>query len=672
MEPLHTLREEYDMARPMVYFDTEIKSDVPIDYGRHRFLHGKEADYKCMAWSINSLPTKLWIPGMAVPSPFSDPRGYDFTAFNIQFDQLANNIVGRRYGFKEIPLDRCHDVMAVAARFGLPQGLANLGDALGVKLPKLSTGRELVKLFCTPPFCNPKKDEMWHQMKFRQLCEYCMRDVDSMKEIINKMPMSGLSESEQHIWQVTAEINATGVPVDHAAVVRINQVVDYYREKEAKKVPLITGGQVQTVGQIKKILVWCGEQGIEMENLQVDTVQQTIDDMLDEDSIVPYNKSVIEILQLRQRLGGAAVKKFKRLENMTLDGRIMDNLRYHGAGTGRTTGGGFQMLNMPRAKVKPPKGVTYEEAVEDVVESFYNTTVLQHPQPLEQAKALVRPMIRAKKGKIIMAADWSSIEYILLMWFAGEHEKVERFRAGYDPYMDFATKLFNVEYDAVTGDQRQHSKAPVLGAGYMLGATSLIDYAEGYGVTMTKEESEYATNFYRNEHPRVKRSWYALKDCAHNAVRNHGVPYGTHRTTFKVIYDRAGTHWLKMKLPSGRSLYYCQPRLVAGKYGPVIKHRGVDPDTKRWTWIYLKPQRIIENVIQGLGRDILNDGVDRIRAVEYNPVAHVYDEIICEEPEECAEERLIQMTRLMCVPSSWCPDLPLFAEGFVAKRYKKN
>lgn len=667
------------MAKPMVHFDKEVASSTPITYGRHRFLNDKDAAFKCMAWSINTLPTKLWLPGMPIPAPFLNPKDYNFSAFNIQFDQLAINMVGPKYGFKNIPLGNCWDIMAVAARYGLPQGLDKLGKALNVDFGKLTEGKALVKLFCTPPFRNPKKDQAWHQAQFRKLCEYGMRDVDSMKEIMSKMPSSYLSADEQHVWQVTAAINAKGVPVDHAAVIRINQVVDHYRNVESKKVPIITDGVVQTVGQTAKIIEWCAEQGVVLENLQALTVSDTVEELekrMDEDEdftdLTTSEYKVLELLRLRQKLGGAAVKKFIRLENMTLDGRIHDNLRYHGAGTGRTTGGGFQMLNMPRNKIKPKEGVTYEDAVEVTINSFYDTTVLKDPAPLEVAKALVRPMIRASKGKVIMAADWSSIEYILLMWFAGESDKVERFRQGFDPYIDFATKLFHVEYDQVTGDMRQKSKPPVLGSGYMLGSVGLIEYAGGYGVEMTKDESEFATNTYRSDHPLVKKAWYALKNMAHMAVKNHRVPYVTHGTTFQVIYDRTGTHWLKMTLPSGRSLYYCQPRMVDGKYGPTIKHKGVDPQKKIWTWVYLNPQRIIENIIQGLGRDILNAGVDRLIDNGYNPIAHVYDEVICEEPEESADIRYDQMVRHMCVQSDWCPDIPLFADGFIAKRYKKH
>ena len=112
--------------------------------------------------------------------------------------------------------------------------------------------------------------------------------------------------------------------------------------------------------------------------------------------------------------------------------------------------------------------------------------------------------------------------------------------------------------------------------------------------------------------------------------------------------------------------------MADGKYGPVIKHMGVDPDNKQWAWVYLKPMRIIENVIQSLGRDVLIGGANRLTKHGYNRIADVYDELILEEPEESAAARLKQIIRLMCVPPNWAPDLPLFADGYFAKRYKKG
>jgi hypothetical protein len=683
---------------PIVRFDDETRSGFPINDGRIKYVTSTQADIICMGWKMPGEATKLWLPGAPIPYPFRNPERYRFAAFNIQFDSYIQETLGAKYGFKPIPLENQVDIMAVAARFGLPQKLDRLGPALNVRLPKMSIGTSLKKLLCMPPFHDAKKLEKmgkqaymkWHKEQVRLFYEYCIRDVDCMDEIMIKMPMSVLPPAEQHIWQVNCVMNRTGVPVDHPAVKRIDEVCDFYRAKEAKRVSKLTNGEIKTIGQTQKIQEWASERGVEMENLQAQTVKDTIADLdkklldpFEDEGVLNGYKSVRDLLVLRQKIGGAAVKKYKKLDAQTINGRIHDNSRYHGAGTGRTTGGGFQYLNLPRAKIKPQEGETYDEAVDKAIKSFYDTTVLQTPLPLEIAKALVRPMIRASKGKVLLVADWSSIEYILLMWFAGEWDKVRAFKDGSDPYITFATKLFNVDYQNVTGDQRQKAKPPVLGSGYMLGWRGLIEYAAGYGVTMTDEEAQFATNTYRQDNPLVVKAWYALKDASHDAVRCPGklvhavvkYPYKNLSTSFKVVQS-GQFKWLIMTLPSGRSLFYCDPKIVDGQYGDMIKHRGINPKTKQWGWVYLKPQRTIENVIQGLGRDVLTHGMDRVLEAGFTPIGTIYDEIICEEPDRFNQAKLEEMVRLMCIMPPWGKRmeglLPLKADGYYSYRYKKN
>lgn len=669
--------------RPIILFDTETKCELDLGMvGRHRYLGHYSADLLMFGHAVGAGRTELWLPGKPVPFHFKRPEHFRFAAFNVQFDWRVMNRFAKRYGFGKIKLDQCIDVMAVAARYTLPQSLDKLGAMLKVQMQKMKAGNALKKVCCQPPF-KPTK-EQW-----KQFCLYCIRDVDSMREIMNKLPSNCLSDAEQAIWLDTARINNHGVPVDLRSVKQINKVVEYYTKKQAQRLPYLTGGAVKTVGQIQKIRDWCATKGVELPNLQVQTVAAAMEKLeldVQEASLYPDDDvgadylSVMEVLKIRQLIGGAAVKKYKRLLDMTHNGFIHDNLRYHGAGTGRTTGGGFQMLNLPRAKVKPKKGETYDEAVIEVLKKFYDVSILDHPDPLLEAKKLVRPMLKAPKDKVIMAADWSSIEYILLMYYAGEWDKVKLFANGADPYKVFATELFHVSYDQVTDSMRQDSKPPVLGSGYMLGWRGLIAYAEGYGVAMDEEQAQFATNTYRETHKKVKSAWYALKRAAHKAVRRPGMVVnvlsqnGEHNlnTIFQVQKDRTGRPWLILTLPSGRNLFYCEPWLADGEYGDVIKHRGIDPYTKQWSDVYLKPQRMIENVIQGLGRDILNFALPKIRAAGFTPIAHVYDEIINLEPDVACDERLKELCQIMCESPPWMPQLPLRAEGWVGKCYRKD
>ncbi|RLD82419.1 MAG: hypothetical protein DRJ15_01570 [Bacteroidetes bacterium] len=636
------------------------------------------------SYKIGAAPTQLWEPGMPVPMYFQNTRSFRFAAFNAAFDQLVINVFSKKYGFGKLRTDQMVDVMAIAARYGLPQSLGKLGKALDVKLMKIARGTVLKNKICSP---NKKGVFEYTKEEFQEFREYCIRDTDSMDEIIRKLPASTLSDNEQKIWEETAYINARGVPIDAWSVSQIQKIIEHYTKKQEPYVGWVTKQQIQTVGQTDKIKIWCAEKGVELPNLQVQTVAKVVDDLEGEEVLSTDYSAVLELLKLRQLLGGAAHKKFKRLFDMTVDNIIYDNLRYHGAGTGRTTGGGFQLLNLPRAKVTLKEGQSYNEAVIALIAQFFNLKILKHSDPLGESKKLVRPMIKAPKKQTLLVADWGSIEYILLMYYAGEWEKVEKFRNGNDPYIDFATELFHVAYADVTDQMRQEAKPPVLGSGYMLGSGvprrdppgGLIGYALGYGVVMTDNQAEFATNTYRNEHPRVKASWYALKNAAIRAIKYPGIPVsvsiedGAHslNTSFLCAKDRTGRSWLILTLPSGRQLYYCEPWIAMGKYGEVIKHKGVNPDTKQWGVVYLKPQRIIENIIQGLGRDILQECTPRLRQAKFNIVLTVYDEVGCVSPVEGSQQRLREMEKIMCIPPSWMPQLPLRADGYISKRYKK-
>ena len=668
--------------RPIIKFDCETRSEYDLpDVGRHKYLSSAYADLLMFSYKVGAAPTQLWEPGMPVPMYFQNTQGFRFAAFNIQFDKLVIKTFAKKYGFGIIRTDQCIDIMAVAARYGLPQNLAGLGKMLQVKMQKMARGTYLKN-----KICGLKKE--YTEAEYQEFRDYCVRDTDSMDEIIRKLPSDCLSDSEQAIWEETAFINDRGVPVDTWSVRQIQKIIDRYTEKQARYVPFITRQQIQTVHQTKKIIAWCAERGIELPNLQVQTVAAVVDELSNTEVVSTEHMNVLKLLQLRQLLGGAAVKKFKRLLNMTLNGSIHDNLRYHGAGTGRNTGGGFQMLNLPRAKVKPVDDETYNDAVEKLLSKFFDTTILKQPAPLDEAKKLVRPMIKAPDKQTLLVADWGSIEYILLMYYAGEWDKVEKFRNGNDPYIDFATELFHVHYNDVSSQQRQESKPPVLGSGYMLGSGvprsdppgGLIGYALGYGVVMTDQQAEFATNTYRNNHPNVKASWYALRNAAIEAIKfpNVDVPVsildGKHdlNTNFLCTKDKTGRSWLIMTLPSGRSLYYCEPWVAQGKYGLVIRHMGISPTTKQWTKVYLKPQRIIENVIQGLGRDILQEATPQLRRANYRIIFTVYDEVGCLAPVKGSQQRLQEMIKIMCIPPAWMPKLPLRADGYISQRYMKG
>lgn len=78
-----------------------------------------------------------------------------------------------------------------------------------------------------------------------------------------------------------------------------------------------------------------------------------------------------------------------------------------------------------------------------------------------------------------------------------------------------------------------------------------------------------------------------------------------------------------------------------------------------------------ENVVQALARDVFADCLLRAEAAGLRVTWSVHDELICEVPEDQAEDGLAMLLEIMSTPPEWIPDLPLAAEGSIENRYTK-
>ena len=81
---------------------------------------------------------------------------------------------------------------------------------------------------------------------------------------------------------------------------------------------------------------------------------------------------------------------------------------------------------------------------------------------------------------------------------------------------------------------------------------------------------------------------------------------------------------------------------------------------------------ILENIIQAVARDVLAVWITRANAAGLTIIGHVHDEIICLEDDANAEQALLTLNRIAAQPIEWAPGLLLSAEGYKAKRYKKD
>lgn len=645
----------------LIYLDFETGSNVDlIAEGRARYMADPSTYVQICSFQIDDQPMITETVHDGFHAFIDTLRKYVLTkqakiaAFNAQFEM---DVIKYLLDIEVTPNDFI-DVQAICGRYGLPQSLEKASAVMCPEQVKDSVGSSLIKLFCTVD--RQFASAILTGPQWYRYIMYNMQDVTSTKALLAALPSSSLSKREQAIWELNCDINATGLPmaVDEAA--KILEVTTVYMEEQNNILPDITNGKVTKITQVKRIKEFINEvMGYEfLESLTADKLEKVMND----EHFLELPDSVVSLIELRASLGLSSIGKYKRIMSMEHNGRMHDNSRYYGAHTGRITGMGFQLLNLPRASVKD---------VESEIAAYFDFSICER-NPVKSARALIRSMIKAPEGKYILAADYSAIEYILLVWLAEDYVAVQRFAQKFDQYIDMAAEIYNTTYEQVVKDQRQTGKVGILGCGYGMGAQKLISYAERIGVILSMSEAQAIVQAYRTKYHLVVKMWYALMKCAMNALRNEGYTFTTNRVQFKVVIDRNNHRWLQMLLPSGRAMYYYDPKIAPGLYGDTLSYMGMNQTTKTYMRQYSTPGKLTENVIQALGRDILYDGKFKCRENGLTIIGSIYDEVICEESfDHDPEERLALLETSMCHVEPWAEGLPLRAEGWYGPRYKK-
>lgn len=657
------------MAEDILFIDFETYSAVDIkEAGGYAYAHDDSTQVICMGWAFNKEEPAIWtIRDKILPDRITEHvmRKGKVCAFNATFDFRIWNIVAcRDFNWPGLIQEQLIDAQALCATYQIPQNLKDAGIALRIPLPKDTAGAALIKLCCQP---NKQGEQPLPygplSETFQKLFYYCKRDVAAMQQIVYKLPRQFIIPQEQEIWNLTSEINARGLPIDLESVVAIYEYLLEYIAKTEIQLPKLTNGLVATPGQVAKIIAFCKSQGVHIPNLQADTVEQA----LDRDDLP---STVRQVLELRQELGRSSTAKYKKIIEQCYNGYIYDNIRYHGASTGRWTGQGFQMHNLPRASVENP---------EEWIEKFKNKEPIENPVGV--AKALIRPMIKAPKGYTLAIADYTSIENYILAWAAGDEQTLQDLANGLDQYKIMASARFNVPYDQVTDEQRRVGKVIILGCGYGMGYKKFMQTAKLQAkLDLTDEEAIVSVQAYRDRYPLVKALWNGLRQAAAEAVMT-GQKRQYKHTVFGT-FSRNGLNWLAMVLPTKKALYYLNPSIkeeLIKDYEflgpvPIITHDGMDHYTHKFTKLKLIPGRLTENYVQATAREVMAYGMLNVKRnmPQVKIIGTVHDECIALIPNELAtEETMAEYIHNLCAVD-FLPGCPLKAKGFFSDRYKKG
>ena len=211
------------------------------------------------------------------------------------------------------------------------------------------------------------------------------------------------------------------------------------------------------------------------------------------------------VLELRADGGPAAFTKLNTLlAGLDPDDRYRDWSIYHGAGTGRVAGHGFQPQNLPRGGAIKD----IDAAIADVMRGDYEHVRSKYGRPLALIGNLLRPMLCAPVGKKLQGADLATIEPRALSLLADDQQKLDEFRAfdagsGWDIYIATYARVFGVTPETVNALQRQIAKIMVLALGYG-GSLKAVRNVAPPDVQLTDSEILEIVARWRFAHPKSR------------------------------------------------------------------------------------------------------------------------------------------------------------------------
>lgn len=621
-----------------------------------------------LAWDVGNGPM-LWAPPLPPPQDLFDyfAAGGVIEAWNSAFEYyIWLNVCHKRMGWPALPYQQLRCAMAKARAHSLPGKLSKAAEVVGAE-QKDKAGEALIRKLCIPT--NSKKPPAITD--YDALYRYNIQDNRAESSVSARCP--DLSPFELNVWLLDQSINFRGVHIDRKALSDCREIISQATERYTGELQQITGGFVQTVGELQNITRWLSLQGVHTGSLEADAV----DALLAQEWVPGTPRRVLEI---RAMLGAASVKKLDAINRMLCsDGRLRDLFVYCGADrTGRFAGRGPQPQNMPGGL--PADEV--EEALARIASRSLGIVEERYGDAVAVVSGCLRALFTAAPGHDLICSDFSAIEAVVLAELAGEAWRQEVFRTHGKIYETSASLLtgnsleYYAEYKAANDKHhpdRKKGKVAELASGYGggLGAWK----AFGAGEFMTDDEIRAAVSAWRAASPSVVAFWWGLQEAAVLAVTNPGYCYSYRSISYGVQDDI-----LYCLLPSGRRLTYHKPRVSTktlpwGKEALCITYEGWNSNYLNgpvgWMRLETYGPKLTENVVQAVARDILVNSMLKLDRADYPIVLHVHDEIVAEVPHGWGSVE--EFEQIMSQMPEWAAGWPVRAAGgWRGLRYRKD
>ena len=655
---------------PVLHLDLETRSTVDLPKsGPYVYAEHPTTDVWVACWAIDDEPVQAWAPGAPAPDRLRAhiEAGLPVAAHNYAFEYvIVNQVLAPRHGWPALTVEQGICTAAMASAMALPRSLDQAAAAVGLDIGKDMAGRRLMLQMSRPRRVENDGTIVWWDQDFEKMARlvaYCVQDVEVERQLAKRL--RPLSRKETEVFRLDLRMNSRGVQVDRGLVEAAQQAAGRIQQRLHGELYDVTRGAVTRTTKVQDLLEWVRRRGVQTENLDKYAIAAALDDP-------DLPADVVRALRIRQEAGKSSTSKYKAFVDRTsADGRLRDNLMYHGASTGRWSGRGVQLQNLPRPALKAKH---IQQAIEDVMSAdVVDRLEMFYPSPMQALSDLVRSCLVAKPGHDLIFADFNAIEARVLAWLAGQEDLLHLFQTDGDAYLDMAAEIYNLDVARMTKDthpgERQLGKTAVLGCGYGMGRPKFRDTCAKVGVTITQELADRAVDAYRGKNAAIVDFWYRMEEAAVAAVR-----YGGVRQCRGVAFQVNGS-FLRMRLPSGRLLYYAYPKFgefarADGKTkSECLTFMGVNSLTKKWERQDTYGGKLVENCTQAVARDLMAEAMLRLDAAGYPLVLSVHDEVIAEAPEAFGSTD--DFIRIMTETPAWAAGCPVRAEGVRSKRYRK-
>ena len=609
------------MKKPLLAIDFETISTKSLkDCGSYRYL--KDSSTKITLMSICDVHEedindedkilshckvievyKYWDTGVKITSFFPYNDNYNLLVHNRDFE-LHSYFNG--YQLKSILPKDCtvYDTMLLARRLSLPNSLDKLSSLFGIHkkntrlLNKFSVGLN--------------EDEFYKMLKhpdYEEFKRYCLYDtvstVNSFLNIKRLFPEIFEPSFEDEVLKTSDKINDIGIPIDISSVDTAQKLLEKLSEEKNRECLKKFGFLPTQVLKIKNYINSHSDIKIESSDRKA----------LEEFISVSDDENLKELASIRLASSSSSIKKLNKMKLAEVDGRVHGVFQYHKAHTGRWSASLIQPQNMPRGLQK-----------EGFFENLYKTSTISE----EEVKNNLRGFIKAPNGFTFVIADYRQIEFRLLLYQAKDLTNIQKVKEGVDLYKELASSIYDVPIEKVTKDQRQVGKIVTLGSGYGLGSVGLERILKQYGIEGI--DTKKAIQSFRKKYSKIVDFWSVLDNDSFCRIK----------------YFSKGENYLSLSLPSGRRIYYHNPKRV-------LEDSGIE------SWKFYNGEeteffyggKFVENFIQGMSRDLLAVALVRLDRLGFNPVLHVHDEIVIEINKNNTQQKKELIRLAMVKPPLW-------------------